>query len=265
MYQLDFAALADQGLVRETNQDVARVAPRLGLALVADGMGGHDRGALASSTAARALEQSFRALGGRGAHFDEAAEHLQRSFDRANRRVSSHQVSGEGRARMGTTLVAAVFAHGRVVVGNVGDSRCYRLREGSLERLTQDHSHAAEQRRGAAGVVMRRPADSRWAHALTRCINGDEGVAPDMLIARCEPGDVYLLCSDGLWGTASGNEIARILAGAEDAEEACEGLVGAAWAGGGLDNIGVAVVRLVPRQLGLEPPSDAETMTPPAL
>lgn len=262
MFEIDFAARVDRDLVRQTNQDVARVVPRLGLALVADGMGDH--GDVASRTAADGVEQSFARSGGPGVNIDETAQHLERAFREFNQRMADYPASGEGWA-MGTTLVAAVFAHGRAVIGNVGDSRCYCLRKRSLELLTQEHSYAKQLRRmGSATTPQGKQAASESAHILTRGLNGDQGVAADIRIVGCQPGDVFLLCSDGLWSSVSGNVMAGILGAAQDARAACERLVGAAWAGGGLDNIGIAVVRLVPLQLRLNEPSWLEHPSPPS-
>jgi PPM family protein phosphatase len=264
VFEFDFAARVDRGLVRKSNQDVARVIPRLGLALVADGMGGHDHGHIASQVAADVLEERFDALGGAGANADESAKRLQAAFRDANQALAEHPASRQGPAKMGTTLVAAVFAHGRAVIGNIGDSRCYRFQNGSIEILTQDHSYAAQlEQLRATATSQGREAAGQWAHVLTRCLNGDHNVTPDMRISRCEPGDIYLLCSDGLWGAVSDDVIGAILGAAEDAEAACEDLVSAAWAGSGLDNIGVAIVRLVPQQLRLDKPSWLEQPTQP--
>jgi PPM family protein phosphatase len=265
VFSLDFAARVDRGLVHETNEDVARVVPRLALALVAGGMGGHDHGDVVSRTVADGVEQSFARFGGPGVNVDETAQRLKSAFREINQRMAEHPASGEGRAKIGTTLVAAVFAHGRVVIGNVGDSRCYRMRNRSLALLTQDHSFAEQLRQMVSTTTPGgKQAASEWGPILTRCLNGDEGVAVDIRIVRCEPGDVFLLCSDGLWGSVSGDVMAAILGAAQDASEACERLVGAAWAGGGLDNIGIAVVRLVPLQLRLDEPSWLEQPTRPS-
>ncbi len=261
MYHLDFAARIDRGLVREMNQDVARVYPDLGLALVADGMGGHAHGNLASQTAADGLEQSFEELSGAGADIDETAQRLLTSFAVANRRISEHPKAGEGYATMGTTLVAAAIAHGRAAIGNIGDSRCYRLRGEAFDLLTDDHSYAAElKKRGVTALADGSDAADEHKNVLTRCLDGKRDVAVDMRIVRCEPGDVFLLCSDGLWGSAHELVIADILKMARDADEACKRLVGAAWAGGGLDNIGVAVIRLVPRQLRPDKPTTSDEL-----
>lgn len=142
---------------------------------------------------------------------------------------------------MGTTLVAAVFAHGRAVIGHAGDSRCYLLRGGVLEALTVDHSYAEQVRREGAAS---RQLLSHLEHILTRCLDGETDLVADVRTVRCEPGDVYLLCSDGLWGSVADEAVRSILETADDARAGCKELVSAAWAGGGLDNIGVAIVRL---------------------
>jgi PPM family protein phosphatase len=232
------------------------VVPRLGLALVADGMGGHHHGDIASRTAVDTFEQCFDRLGGVGLTIDETRQRVLRCFREANARVGEHPAARDDRMGMGTTLVATAFAHGQLVVAHVGDSRCYRLRDGWLELLTADHSYAAALRR--SGIVDTPAADSaaaRWENVLTRAVNGREPLEVDLEIARCKPGDVYLLCSDGLWGAVRADLVALILSTAADAVDACKRLIGAAWAGGGLDNIGVAVVRLMPPVLRLDDPS----------
>jgi PPM family protein phosphatase len=256
VFELDFAARVDRGLVRETNQDVARVVPGLNLALVADGMGGHDDGDIASRTAADALEEGFGRMGGAGADADQTANRLRACFLEANHHVAARSAHAWGVGRMGTTLVAAVFAHRQVIIGNVGDSRCYRLRDGRLESLTQDHSYAAHMARsGMDATPEGREVAAQWAHALIRCVNGDENLNVDTHIYHCEPGDIYLLCSDGLWGSVSDGAVVSHLLQADDMDDACQRLIGAAWAGGGLDNIGIAVVRLHPLHARLDDPS----------
>lgn len=244
VFDLDFAARTDVGLVRAHNQDVARVVPELGLALVADGMGGHANGDVASRTAVQAFERNFAREVPAGA--DGTVDRVEAAFREANRRIAEHPMA-DASSQMGTTLVAAAFANGRVVVGNVGDSRCYRLHGGKLELLTEDHSYAGELQRGGASPTRAvNDAIQRWGHMLTRCLNGNEDVEADARIVPAEPGDVYLLCSDGLWGMASESALRRILESTQSADEACDHLLTAARNGGGQDNIGVAVVRLEP-------------------
>lgn len=240
------SAVSDLGLVRATNQDVARIDPELGALLVADGMGGHDDGAAASATAAEAWLRGYAEQGGPGDSLDAAVNAVLLAFGVANHAIASHPSSRErGTGGMGTTLVAATFAHDHVVVGNVGDSRCYRLRLGELTQLTQDHSVAAQMRQlSLDGGAISGEVAGRLEHVLTRCLDGNPMDA-DVRVHDCRPGDVYLLCSDGLWGNdPEGDRIRAVLQAAADAEAACKGLISMAWAGGGLDNIGVAVARV---------------------
>jgi PPM family protein phosphatase len=266
VFELEFAARVDRGLVRERNQDVARVVPRLGLALVADGMGGHERGDVASQTAADGLEEIFARLGGPAPTLETTAERLEQAFRDANTRLAGSPGGSEGTATMGTTLVAAVITSGHAVIGNVGDSRCYRLRGRTLEVLTMDHTFSAELRQQGTTLTpdLERVAN-RWAHVLTRCLDGEANVEVDLRIVRCEPGDLFLLCSDGLWGSVNDDAIVDVLVRAEDARDACERLIGAAWAGGGLDNIGVAVMRLVPSQVYATDPSWTRSRDRPSI
>lgn len=245
MYSLDFAAQVDLGLVRETNQDVARVEPALGLAVVADGMRGHERGEVASSVAVGEMLTVFQRLGGLDAQAEETARRLLRAFEAANVSVRA-QPSSSSCSRMGTTLVAAALGRRQVVIAHVGDSRCYLVRRGTAECLTQDHSYAAELRRqGLDSSPELCAAAEQHQNILTRCIGGADEITVDATILCIEPGDVLVLCSDGLWGGVGENAIGNIVQTASSAEEACRSLISAAWQAGGLDNIGVAVVRVL--------------------
>jgi serine/threonine protein phosphatase PrpC len=262
MYQLDIAAQVDRGLVRETNQDVARIAPPLGLVVVADGMGGHERGEVASSVAADTILSMFERLGGQDARPEETARRLVCAFEAANVSVRA-QPSSSRSARMGTTLVAAALGHSRAVIAHVGDSRCYLVRHGSAECLTQDHSYAAELRRqGLDGNPDLRSVAEQYQNMLTRCIGGAEEVIVDANVVGIQPGDVLVLCSDGLWGGVGPEAISHIVQAAPSAEDACRALISAAWQSGGLDNIGVAVVRVLPLALREELPPEREATTP---
>jgi serine/threonine protein phosphatase PrpC len=265
MYQLDFAAQVDLGLVRQTNQDVARVVPSLGLALVADGMGGHLYGDLASRIAADAFQRGFEQLGGVGVNVVETKQRLLSAFHSANERVCAHNVASKV-PRMGTTLVAAIFAYGYVLVAHAGDSRCYRLRGRDLDCLTQDHSYAAEFRRqGLVNTPELKAIAERWGQVLTRFLGESDNISVDLWNGRGEPGDVFMLCSDGLWNAVAEDAVVRVLAGTQEARDACYQLINRACADGGRDNIAVAVVRLNPLRLRLEPPLVAQSQEAPAL
>jgi PPM family protein phosphatase len=249
-FRIDSAGLSDRGLVRITNQDVARVVPALRLAIVADGIGGLPHGEVASKLATEVFEQTFARLGGIAEAIDETRRRVLSAFTSANERMASRQPhdpsQDSGRAPvMGTTLVTAVITPSHVVIAHVGDSRCYRLRGEELVLLTHDHSFAAELR-GLEddGVSLSPEITARWEHVLTRSVHGAPGLEIDSFTVTVERGDQFLLCSDGLWGSVAAARIASILRDATDASDACRRLVSAAWAAGGLDNIGVAVMRL---------------------
>lgn len=240
MVELELSATTDRGRVRDSNEDVARVLPRLALALVADGMGGHDHGEVASGLIVEAMEESYARIGGAGASAEAMRANVMESIREANSRVRMRRLADT--SEMGTTLVAAAFGHAHVAVAHVGDSRVYRLRRAQLEQLTNDHSLAARLR--SEGHSEREA--QRFEHVLTRSLNGDGRTVIDVRVEPVEPDDVYLLCSDGLWGAVSDDYIARILQLASTAEDACSRLIRAALIGGGDDNIGVAVVRCAP-------------------
>lgn len=247
MMELELSARTDCGRVRDRNEDVARVVPHLALALVADGMGGHDNGEVASGLVVATVAEYYEQMGAAGGSIAEMQENVLASIRVANSRLSQRRALEA--SDMGTTLVVAAFGHAHVAVAHVGDSRLYRLRRGSLELLTDDHSLAAKLR--GEGYSEREAL--RWEHILTRSLNGDERSAVDLRVERVELDDIYLLCSDGLWGAVADRRIARILERAESVEDACTRLVRTALVSGGEDNIAVAVVRCAPLFRKLDP------------
>lgn len=237
MFELEMSAAADVGMVRENNQDVARVVPRLALALVADGMGGHDQGEIASRLVVDAAEESYERMGAAGQSVDEMAANVLASIRAANLRVLQQRLTEH--SEMGTTIVMAAFGHGHVALAHVGDSRLYRLRGGALERLTEDHSLTTKLR--SEGHSEEEAL--RWEHILTRAMTGDLRIEVDVRVERCQREDEYLLCSDGLWGAVPDKTIGRMLQLADSVEDACTRLIRAALLAGGGDNISVAIVR----------------------
>lgn len=239
MFQFDACAKTDRGMIRDTNQDAARVSPRLALALVADGMGGHDHGDVASELVVESFVSCYDRLGGAGQSVDEMLANVIASTREVNAELGVQRA--ETGSEMGTTLVVTAFGHRHVAVAHVGDSRLYRLRGGHLEALTEDHSVAADlSREGKSAGAAR-----EFQHILTRAIDGEPALVVDTCVAECELGDIYLLCSDGLWGEVSEPEIAEILATADTAEDAAADLIRAAWAAGAADNVGLVVIRCV--------------------
>jgi serine/threonine protein phosphatase PrpC len=233
------AARTDVGRKRAANEDRYALAPELGLYLVADGMGGHRAGQVASELAAEATLAALRTL--------EAAEasltdKLRYAVAAANRAVFASARARPERTGMGTTLVALLAARGRVALAHVGDSRAYLIRGGRIRQLTDDHSLVAE-------LVRRReisPHDARGhphRHVLTRALGVRRSVEADLAELTPAGDDHFVLCSDGLTGHVDDAEIACAVAAESDLDAVCARLIELANSRGGDDNITIALVR----------------------
>ena len=225
------AAATDIGRVRDGNEDAyLNDAP---LFAVADGMGGHQGGEVASRLALETLEVLFKR--GRGTLADHLREANRAVFDRSSRDAA---VAG-----MGTTLTAAVAEAGRLRLAHVGDSRAYLLRDGRLRMLTEDHTLV--QRMVERGEITEQEADVHpHRSVLTRTIGTEPDVQIDEGVLDAQDGDRILLCSDGLTGMVADEQIERILRDAAEPKDAVRELVRAANAAGGVDNITVVVLDL---------------------
>jgi protein phosphatase len=255
-----FAALSDLGLRRQNNEDAAtvRIAPdreayrhRGHLFVVADGMGGHAVGELASRIATEALPLNYLKSRHGG-----PAEALREAVEFANVSIHAKGQANHDFARMGTTCTALVLSDEGAVIGHVGDSRCYRVRRGRIDQLTFDHSLQWELiRRGGMNpedVFLREPRN-----VITRSLGPEPSVEVDVEGPYAIlPGDVYVLCSDGLPNHVSDDEIGAIAAHLPPAD-AARMLVHLANARGGTDNVTAVVV-----QVGPLPPELAGTAPP---
>jgi len=235
--------LTDVGRRRESNQDSLLVAPERGLYAVADGMGGHAAGEVASHIAIEALSEVLRDVAFLTDHTDPqtAGTRLQGAFVEGNQRICDSVVTrGEWRG-MGTTIVALVTLEDRAVIGHVGDSRAYLLRDGKLRRLTNDHSWVSEQVR--MGLMTDEEAHRHpMRNIVTRALGNRPALDVDINESEAVPADIFLLCSDGLNSMLTDVEITETLqANRQDPETACQKLVEAANAKGGEDNITVIV------------------------
>jgi len=238
--------LTDVGRRRESNQDSLLVAPERGLYAVADGMGGHAAGEVASHIAIEALSEVLRdnAFLRDRTDAQTAGTRLQDAFVEGNRRICDSVVTrGEWRG-MGTTIVALVTLEDRAVIGHVGDSRAYLLRDGELRRLTNDHSWVSEQVR--MGLMTDEEAHRHpMRNIVTRALGNRPALDVDINEAEALPSDVFLLCSDGLNSMLTDREITETLyENRQDPETACHKLVEAANLKGGEDNITVIVCLL---------------------
>ena len=243
---LEFASLTDTGRARSNNEDTVRVDALLGLAVLADGMGGYNAGEVASEMAAQRV---LAELGGwlrqaPGPHDDDTLRAaLERSAQLANREVFEAAASRPEYHGMGTTLVTALFATDSVWVAHIGDSRAYRLRGAYFEQLGRDHSLLQEQI--DAGLLTPEEASySMHRNLVTRAVGVEPEVLVDVHAHDLRPGDVVLLCSDGLSDMLPDVVIAQLMRANESLESMARALVDAANAAGGRDNIAVIVVRV---------------------
>jgi len=251
--RFSWAAASHPGLRRSANEDSFRTRPDLGFFVVADGMGGHAAGEVASRIAADAVE-AFVEETAADRHrpstvpYDPAlsvdANRLRAGFQLANQRIAQQARQDAGLRGMATTASAIlVAARGDATVAHVGDSRVYHHRGGTLRRVTTDHSWVEEQVR--AGVLDRDAAHQHpWRNVVTRALAGGENPEVDVADLPLEPGDWVLLCSDGLCSVVPDRRIADAVAAATAPDTLCSQLVGLANEAGGPDNITVVALRI---------------------
>ncbi len=225
-----FGSRTDIGCLRDHNEDSLVVTPPL--FAVADGMGGHAAGEVASEIAVNVLAERAPA------HPD--LEALGRAVEEANRAVIRAAHEGRGREGMGTTMTAAMLEGERLIIAQVGDSRAYLLHQGKLQQLTRDHSLMADMIE--AGQLTPEEARSHPNRSvITRALGSDPHTQPDLYEINVETGDRLLICSDGLSGMVCDNEIESTLARVRDPQRCASQLVNEAIANGGHDNVTVIV------------------------
>lgn len=225
----------DTGRQRRGNEDA--YFARSPLFAVADGMGGAQAGEVASRLAVEVLEQGLPDSAG------SIEERLRERVREANARINEVGQSDEQRAGMGTTLTVAHVGEDELTVAHVGDSRLYRLRDGTLERLTDDHTLVDELVR--QGKLTPEEADEHPQRSIiTRALGPERGVEADSRTWPARAGDVYLICSDGLTSMVGEGRVGELLAGAPSLSAAGRVLIEAANDAGGRDNITVVLFRL---------------------
>ena len=249
---LEIAGLTHAGKVRADNEDAVLADAGLGLVVLADGMGGYNAGEVASGLATSVIREELeRAFAALPAHDDVMGGHrhamvaMEEAISRANSAIYNAARAKPQYAGMGTTVVAAVYYDNALAVGHVGDSRLYRMRRGDLEQLTRDHSLLQEQI--DSGVIT--PEQARYStnrNLVTRALGADFAVHVEVKEYDALPGDIYLLCSDGLNDMLDDGEIAGLMR-PEDAslESMAARLIDGANARGGRDNVSVILVRIL--------------------
>jgi protein phosphatase len=244
---------SDIGRIRRRNEDAIALIPELGIAVVADGMGGHPGGDVASRIAAdstaAALREAVTTRDG-STPFDATLLPLvEQAVVSAHERIRERGTEEPGLDGMGTTLTAMALdgPSGTFVIGHVGDSRAYRLRAGVLTQLTRDDTWV-QQQIDSGRMPPSAARSSPYAHLLTQCLGLEDAPTPQVLSGIAESGDAYLLCTDGLVGMLEDDAMSALLAEQLSAngaggDGAIDALLAAANEAGGHDNITAALVR----------------------
>jgi len=239
--RISCAGNTDVGVVRSGNEDSFLLDCSRGLFIVADGMGGHAAGEVASEMAVRIIADQLGSM--RGMSDGEAAGKMRDAIRKANAEIYERTLAEHDKRGMGTTTTVMVLFSRRYLIGQVGDSRAYLLREGDFLQLTKDHSYVQEQ--VDAGLLTPEQARTHpYSNVITRCVGANEDVAPDIYFGNLEQGDRVLLASDGLTGMLEDQQIAEIMTGEGDPEVAVNKMINDANRRGGLDNITAIVVRV---------------------
>jgi protein phosphatase len=242
--QLSVAAGTDVGRVRSGNEDNlhAEADQDRGIFIVADGMGGHAAGEIASEMAVQTVARELAPL--RDLESAETRTRVMEAIRKANDAIYKRTITESEKQGMGTTVSALVLARSRYMIGQVGDSRIYLLRGGTLTQLTKDHSYVQEQ--VDAGFLT--PEQARYhpySNVITRCVGANASVEPDVLTGDVEPGDVFLLASDGLTGMVDDAGLLQLMTQKSTPIKMVDAMITAANRKGGLDNITAIVVQVL--------------------
>ncbi|HEU5358683.1 MAG TPA: Stp1/IreP family PP2C-type Ser/Thr phosphatase [Gemmatimonadales bacterium] len=235
------AARTDVGIVRSGNEDNYLMLDERGVFIVADGMGGHAAGEVASEMAVHTIAKELGTV--RGMTDEEIGERMRSAIRAANAAIFERTLTEHDKRGMGTTATALVLLAGRYLLGQVGDSRGYLLRDGELFQVTKDHSYVQEQ--VDAGLLT--PEQARvhpYSNVITRCVGANADVLPDLYFGALRPGDVLLLASDGLTGMLEDEHLQKILTSPGGPQEWVDAMITDANRRGGLDNITAIIVRI---------------------
>ncbi|MCC6318392.1 MAG: Stp1/IreP family PP2C-type Ser/Thr phosphatase [Gemmatimonadaceae bacterium] len=253
---LTVAARTDVGMIRSGNEDsfFAHATRERGVFIVADGMGGHAAGEVASEMTVQIISRELQELPALG---DGAADLVVDAILQANRAVYERTIQESDKQGMGTTASVLVVSEDRFLIGQVGDSRVYLLRDGALRQLTKDHSYVQEQ--VDAGLLT--PEQARYhpySNVITRCVGASDNVEPDTYSGEIRKGDVFLVASDGLTGMVDDRRLQQLLLSRASAGRVVDALIAEANYRGGLDNITAIVVQIT----GSAPVDTGERPTP---
>jgi serine/threonine protein phosphatase PrpC len=250
-----FCAKTDPGRARDNNEDSVVYDEASLTVVLADGMGGYNAGEIASGMATAFIKSELSRWlteAGSGIKAKEVRRAMEICVDNANRSIFNSANSNASYAGMGTTLVVGVFRDARLVLGHIGDSRCYRLRSGDFQQITKDHSLLQEQM-DAGLITPEQAATSSIKNLVTRALGVDESVLLEVNEHQVQVGDLYLMCSDGLSDMIDDDAITRIVTSELALDQKATQLIDQANENGGRDNISVLLVEVheAPEKRGL--------------
>jgi len=235
------AGRTDVGVIRSGNEDNFLMVPDEGVFIVADGMGGHAAGEVASEMAVRIIGQAISGMAGQAD--EEVADQIRRAIQEANTQIFQRTLTETEKRGMGTTATCMMVNGPHYLIGHVGDSRAYLFRDHRLVQLTKDHSYVQEQ--VDAGYLTPEQARTHpYSNVITRCVGANAEVVPDLYLGTLRSGDMYLLASDGLTGMLEDHELNVVFEAETEPEAIVETLIAEANRRGGLDNITAIVVRV---------------------
>ena len=236
-----FTGKTDIGLRRQNNEDVFLVSPELDFCLAADGMGGAAAGEVASKLFAEATLDIFSGIPNRSEK--DTLYRVQKAYSAANEKILEHISAQPDHKGMGCTAELLAFYEESFILGHIGDSRTYRLRNGELEQLTEDHTLVQQQLR--EGLISEDEIRNHpMRHVIFRAVGIKEEITIDLLKGKTHPADLFLLCSDGLTDMIVDEQIRDILCADTDIDRKTESLIESAKVAGGLDNITVVLVAI---------------------
>ncbi|MBS0650672.1 MAG: Stp1/IreP family PP2C-type Ser/Thr phosphatase [Verrucomicrobia bacterium] len=241
-YQTDSFGMTDVGHIRTNNEDVFEIVADKQFFILADGMGGHNAGEVASSEAVKSLCRSIRYAPVFSSE-DQITKYLLQAVEKANQRVWNLSLEDDAFSGMGTTISCFLVHEDCLVYAHMGDSRLYQYRN-KLVQISHDHSLRALllEEEDIDRELLEQPG---FKNVITRALGTHPQATPDIEAVRIQAGDIYLLCTDGLTDLVSDAEIASILSSGKNLEKTCESLISAALEKGGNDNITVLMVKIL--------------------
>ncbi len=245
-------------MIRSGNEDNFTVdaTPARGIYVVADGMGGHAAGEVASEMAVQIIQRELHKVS--DIESEDVATLVGLTLRKANRAIHDRTITEVDKQGMGTTASVLMISGARYLIGQVGDSRVYLLRDGTLSQITKDHSYVQEQ--VDAGFLT--PEQARYhpySNVITRCVGASPDVEPDVYKGEVRAGDLFLVASDGLTGMVDDRRLGQLLGSRAEPERKVQALISEANGRGGLDNITAIIVQVMDSGPG-PGPADEKTM-----